>query len=192
LTGGQARLLPADWAPGGHRRPEELPWPSRERLAKVPSYDPEAAWTSPRGGRVARTHRPRRAVRARQPFQRELRSGFPSPTASVYFHSPSRDRSREGSAWASSRERVQRTRGHALTSYRPYCRRPHHHRPQRHGADRPPCRRTVRRRAAPSRDCGALTSVRLRASDQSRGVSKRNEWRRFPHRRGSDLSVHPP
>ncbi|MDF2745683.1 MAG: hypothetical protein K0S88_7064, partial [Actinomycetia bacterium] len=22
LTGGQARLLPADWAPGGHRRPE--------------------------------------------------------------------------------------------------------------------------------------------------------------------------
>src|SRR5436190_1558642 len=48
LTGGQARLLPADWAPGGHRRPEELPWPSRERLAKVPSYDPEAAWTSPR------------------------------------------------------------------------------------------------------------------------------------------------
>jgi hypothetical protein len=31
---------------------------------------------------VARTHRPRRAVRARQPFQRELRSGFPSPTAS--------------------------------------------------------------------------------------------------------------
>src|SRR5215213_11088095 len=70
LTGGQARLLPADWAPGGHRRPEELPWPSRERLAKVPSYDPEAAWTSPRDGRDARSHRPRRAVRARQPFQR--------------------------------------------------------------------------------------------------------------------------
>ncbi len=52
LTGGQARLLPADWAPGGHRRPEELPRPSRERLEEVPSYDPEAAWTSPRDGRL--------------------------------------------------------------------------------------------------------------------------------------------
>ena len=69
LTGGQARLLPADWAPGGHRRPEELPWPSRERLAKVPSYDPEAAWTSPRN------------VGMRVPIVRDAPSGPVSPSS---------------------------------------------------------------------------------------------------------------
>src|SRR5215207_7508797 len=69
LTGGQARLLPADWAPGGHRRPEELPWPSRERLAKVPSYDPKAAWTSPRSNRL------------RVPIVRNAPSGPVSPSS---------------------------------------------------------------------------------------------------------------
>src|SRR5918992_5915445 len=69
LTGGQARLLPADWAPGGHRCPEELPRPSRERLEEVPSYDPEAAWTSPRGARL------------RVPGVRDAPSGPVSPSS---------------------------------------------------------------------------------------------------------------
>ena len=43
VAGGRARLLPADWAPGGHQRPEELPWPSRVSLERVSSYDPKAA-----------------------------------------------------------------------------------------------------------------------------------------------------
>jgi hypothetical protein len=43
VAGGRTRLLPADWAPGGHQRPEELPWPSRVSLERVSSYDPKAA-----------------------------------------------------------------------------------------------------------------------------------------------------
>src|SRR5829696_818810 len=35
VTGGRTRLLPADWAPGGHQRPEELPRPSQVSLEKV-------------------------------------------------------------------------------------------------------------------------------------------------------------
>jgi hypothetical protein len=35
VTSGRTRLLPADWAPGGHQRPEELPRPSRVSLEKV-------------------------------------------------------------------------------------------------------------------------------------------------------------
>jgi hypothetical protein len=34
-AGGRTRLLPADWAPGGHQRPEELPRPSRVSLERV-------------------------------------------------------------------------------------------------------------------------------------------------------------
>src|ERR671911_2038435 len=41
VAGGRARLLPADWAPGGHQRPEELPRPSRVSLERVSSYDPK-------------------------------------------------------------------------------------------------------------------------------------------------------
>ena len=41
VTGGQTRLLPADWAPGGHQRPEELPRPSRVSLEKVLVLRPE-------------------------------------------------------------------------------------------------------------------------------------------------------
>jgi hypothetical protein len=40
---GRTRLLPADWAHGGHQCPEELPWPSRVSLERVSSYDPKAA-----------------------------------------------------------------------------------------------------------------------------------------------------
>jgi hypothetical protein len=43
VAGGRTRLLPGDWAPGGHQRPEELPWPSRVSLERVSSYDPKAA-----------------------------------------------------------------------------------------------------------------------------------------------------
>ena len=43
VTSGRTRLLPADWAPGGHQRPEELPRPSRVSLERVSSYDPKAA-----------------------------------------------------------------------------------------------------------------------------------------------------
>ena len=43
VTRGRTRLLPADWAPGGRQRPEELPWPSRVSLERVSSYDPKAA-----------------------------------------------------------------------------------------------------------------------------------------------------
>jgi hypothetical protein len=43
VAGGRTRLLPADWAPGGHQRPEELPRPSRVSLERVSSYDPKAA-----------------------------------------------------------------------------------------------------------------------------------------------------
>ena len=43
VADGRIRLLPADWAPGGHQRPEELPWPSRASLERVSSYDPKAA-----------------------------------------------------------------------------------------------------------------------------------------------------
>ena len=43
VAGGRTRLLPADWAPGSHQRPEELPWPSRVSLERVSSYDPKAA-----------------------------------------------------------------------------------------------------------------------------------------------------
>jgi hypothetical protein len=43
VVGGRARLLPGDWAPGGHQCPEELPWPSRVSLERVSSYDPKAA-----------------------------------------------------------------------------------------------------------------------------------------------------
>ena len=43
VAGGRTRLLPADWAPGGRQRPEELPWPSRVSLERVSSYDPKAA-----------------------------------------------------------------------------------------------------------------------------------------------------
>ena len=43
MASGRTRLHPADWAPGGHQRPEELPWPSRVSLERVSSYDPKAA-----------------------------------------------------------------------------------------------------------------------------------------------------
>ena len=43
MAGGRTRLLPADWAPGGHQRPEELPRPSRVSLERVSSSDPKAA-----------------------------------------------------------------------------------------------------------------------------------------------------
>src|SRR5215218_9068659 len=43
VADGRTRLLPADWAPGGHQRPEELPRPSRVSLERVSSYDPKAA-----------------------------------------------------------------------------------------------------------------------------------------------------
>jgi hypothetical protein len=43
VASGRTRLLPADWAPGGHQRPEELPRPSRVSLERVSSYDPKAA-----------------------------------------------------------------------------------------------------------------------------------------------------
>jgi hypothetical protein len=43
VASGRTRLHPADWAPGGHQRPEELPWPSRVSLERVSSYDPKAA-----------------------------------------------------------------------------------------------------------------------------------------------------
>jgi hypothetical protein len=43
VAGGRTRLLPADWAPEGHQRPEELPRPSRVSLERVSSYDPKAA-----------------------------------------------------------------------------------------------------------------------------------------------------
>src|SRR5918996_5641574 len=41
VTSGRTRLLPADWAPGGHQRPEELPRPSRVSLERVSSLRPE-------------------------------------------------------------------------------------------------------------------------------------------------------
>ena len=47
---GRTRLLPADWAPGGHQCPEELPWPSRVSLERVSSYDPKAAEPHRRNG----------------------------------------------------------------------------------------------------------------------------------------------
>jgi hypothetical protein len=43
VASGRTRLHPADWAPGGRQRPEELPWPSRVSLERVSSYDPKAA-----------------------------------------------------------------------------------------------------------------------------------------------------
>jgi hypothetical protein len=42
VAGGRTRLLSGDWAPRGHQRPEELPWPSRASLERVSSYDPKA------------------------------------------------------------------------------------------------------------------------------------------------------
>jgi hypothetical protein len=43
VAGGRTRLLPADWAPGGHQCPEELPRPSRVSLERASSYGPRAA-----------------------------------------------------------------------------------------------------------------------------------------------------
>src|SRR5512132_1482278 len=43
VASGRTHLHPADWAPGGHRRPEELPRPSRVSLERVSSSDPKAA-----------------------------------------------------------------------------------------------------------------------------------------------------
>ena len=50
VAGGRTRLLPADWAPGGHQRPEELPRPSRASLERAPSHDPKAAEPHRRNG----------------------------------------------------------------------------------------------------------------------------------------------
>ena len=50
MASGRTRLLPADWAPGGHQRPEELPRPSRVSLERVSSYDPKAAEPHRRNG----------------------------------------------------------------------------------------------------------------------------------------------
>jgi hypothetical protein len=50
VAGGRTSLHPADWAPGGHQPPEELPWPSRVSLERVSSYDPKAAEPHRRNG----------------------------------------------------------------------------------------------------------------------------------------------
>jgi hypothetical protein len=43
VAGGRTRLLPADWAPGGHQCPEELSQPSRVSLERASSHGPRAA-----------------------------------------------------------------------------------------------------------------------------------------------------
>jgi hypothetical protein len=69
LTGGRTRLLPADWAPGGHRRPEELP-----RLPENDSRKPRPTTRRPLGPR-------RVAVGLRVPTVRDAPSGPVSPSS---------------------------------------------------------------------------------------------------------------
>jgi hypothetical protein len=83
VAGGRTRLLPADWAPGGHQCPEELPRPSRVSLERVLVLRPEGRLTSPPQRRVAPPTAQRFAVRTRRPFWQELQPGFPGPTMSA-------------------------------------------------------------------------------------------------------------
>jgi hypothetical protein len=74
VTGGRTRLLPADWAPGGHQRPEELPRPSRVSLEKVLVLRPEGRVNLTAATAGGATHRP--AVR--RPDPSALLAGTPT------------------------------------------------------------------------------------------------------------------
>src|SRR5215211_4388213 len=65
VTGGRTRLLPADWAPGGHQRPEELPRSSRVSLERVLVLRPEGRVNLTAATAGGATHRP--AVRRPDP-----------------------------------------------------------------------------------------------------------------------------
>src|SRR5215212_11822213 len=68
---------PGRWAPGGHQRPEELPWPSRVSLERVSSYDPKAAEPHRRNGGLRIPTVQRFAVRTRRPFWKDSNPDFP-------------------------------------------------------------------------------------------------------------------
>jgi hypothetical protein len=74
VTGGRTRLLPADWAPGGHQRPEELPRPSRVSLERVLVLRPEGRVNLTAATAGGATHRP--AVR--RPDPSALLAGTPT------------------------------------------------------------------------------------------------------------------
>jgi hypothetical protein len=82
VDGGRTRLFPADWAPGGHQCPEELPRPSRVSLESL-VLRPEGRLNLTTTRRVAPPTAQRFAVRTRRPFWQELQPGFPGPTASA-------------------------------------------------------------------------------------------------------------
>src|SRR5215207_642311 len=74
---------PGRLGPWGSSAPRGTPVAFPRTTRESPVLRPRGRLDLATEQQVARTYHPRRAVRARQPFQRELRSGFPSPTASA-------------------------------------------------------------------------------------------------------------